>query len=67
MGVTPISEATFGGNFVALSDTSIRAIRPPERPYKLFDGVAFFQITDKGLIAIFDVSGSRFWVAETLN
>ena len=33
----------------------------------VFDGVAFFQITDKGLIAIFDVSGSRFWVAETLN
>jgi len=31
------------------------------------DGVAFFQITDKGLIAIADVSGTRFWVAETLN
>ncbi len=31
------------------------------------DGVAFFQITDKGLMAIADVSGTRFWVAETLN
>jgi len=31
------------------------------------DGVAFFQITDKGLIAIADVSGTRFWVADTLN
>lgn len=31
------------------------------------DGVAFFQITDRGLIAVADVSGTRFWVAETLN
>lgn len=31
------------------------------------DGVALFQITDKGLMAIADVSGTRFWVAETLN
>jgi lipid-binding SYLF domain-containing protein len=31
------------------------------------DGVASFQITDKGLIALADVSGTRFWVAETLN
>jgi hypothetical protein len=31
------------------------------------DGVAFFQITDKGLIAIADVAGTRFWVADTLN
>ena len=31
------------------------------------DGVAFFQITDRGLMAIADVSGTRFWVAETLN
>ncbi len=31
------------------------------------DGVALFQTTDKGLIAIADVSGTRFWVADTLN
>ncbi len=31
------------------------------------DGVAYFQITDKGLIAIADVAGTRFWVADTLN
>ncbi len=31
------------------------------------DGVAFFQITEKGLLAVADVSGTRFWVAETLN
>ncbi len=31
------------------------------------DGVAFYQITDKGLIAIADVAGTRFWVADTLN
>jgi lipid-binding SYLF domain-containing protein len=31
------------------------------------DGVAFFQITDKGLIAMADVAGTRFWVADTLN
>ena len=31
------------------------------------DGVAFFQITDRGLMAVADVSGTRFWVADTLN
>ena len=31
------------------------------------DGVAFFQVTDKGLIAIADVAGTRFWIAENLN
>ena len=31
------------------------------------EGVAFFQITDRGLMAIADVSGTRFWVADTLN
>lgn len=31
------------------------------------DGVVFFQVTDKGLIAIADVAGTRFWVADTLN
>ena len=31
------------------------------------DGVAFFQLTDKGLMAQADVSGTRFWVAENLN
>ena len=32
-----------------------------------FDGVAFFQITDKGLMAAAEVAGTRFWVADTLN
>ncbi|HEX7082355.1 MAG TPA: YSC84-related protein [Gammaproteobacteria bacterium] len=31
------------------------------------DGVAFFQLTDKGLMAQADVSGTRFWVIEELN
>ena len=31
------------------------------------DGMAFFQITDKGLMAAADVAGTRFWVAENLN
>ncbi|HEY5622322.1 MAG TPA: YSC84-related protein [Gammaproteobacteria bacterium] len=31
------------------------------------DGIAVFQITDKGLMAIADVSGTRFWVADALN
>jgi lipid-binding SYLF domain-containing protein len=31
------------------------------------DGVAFYQITDKGLMAQADVSGTRFWAAEDLN
>ncbi len=31
------------------------------------EGVAYFQITDTGLMAIADVSGTRFWVADTLN
>lgn len=31
------------------------------------DGMAFYQITDKGLMAVADVAGTRFWVAENLN
>lgn len=32
-----------------------------------FDGVAFYQLSNKGLMASADVSGTRFWVAEDLN
>ncbi len=32
-----------------------------------FDGVAYFQLNDKGLMASADVSGTRFWVADDLN
>lgn len=32
-----------------------------------FDGVAYFQIGRKGLMASADVSGTRFWAAEELN
>lgn len=31
------------------------------------DGVAFFQLTDRGLMAQADISGTRFWVADRLN
>jgi lipid-binding SYLF domain-containing protein len=31
------------------------------------DGVAFYQLTEKGLMAQADVSGTRFWVADNLN
>lgn len=31
------------------------------------DGVAFYQITDKGLMAVADVSGTKFWVNEELR
>ncbi|MFS8607688.1 MAG: hypothetical protein LOD94_06810 [Gammaproteobacteria bacterium] len=31
------------------------------------DGVAFYQITDKGLMAQADVSGTRFWPIDELN
>ncbi len=31
------------------------------------DGVAFFQITDKGLMAHADVSGTKFWVIDDLR
>jgi lipid-binding SYLF domain-containing protein len=31
------------------------------------DGVAFYQITDKGLMAQADVSGTKFWVNEELR
>jgi lipid-binding SYLF domain-containing protein len=31
------------------------------------DGIAFFQLTDKGLMAQADVSGTRFWVIDGLN
>jgi lipid-binding SYLF domain-containing protein len=30
-------------------------------------GVAIFQITDRGLMAQADVSGTRFWVIDELN
>lgn len=32
-----------------------------------FDGVAYFQIGRRGLMASADVSGTRFWYAEELN
>jgi lipid-binding SYLF domain-containing protein len=32
-----------------------------------FDGVAYFQIGNKGLMASADVTGTRFWVSEDLN
>jgi lipid-binding SYLF domain-containing protein len=31
------------------------------------DGVAFYQITDKGLMATADVSGTKFWVNDELR
>jgi lipid-binding SYLF domain-containing protein len=31
------------------------------------DGVAFFQLTDRGLMAQADVSGTRFWAIDDLN
>jgi lipid-binding SYLF domain-containing protein len=31
------------------------------------DGVAIYQLTDKGLMAQADVSGTRFWAAQPLN
>jgi lipid-binding SYLF domain-containing protein len=31
------------------------------------DGIAFFQVTDKGLMAQADVTGTKFWVIEDLN
>lgn len=31
------------------------------------DGVAFYQLTDRGLMAQADVSGTRFWVVNNLN
>ena len=31
------------------------------------DGVAFFQLTDRGLMAQADVSGTRFWAVDDLN
>ena len=31
------------------------------------DGIAFFQITDKGLMAQADVTGTKFWVIDDLN
>ena len=32
-----------------------------------FEGVAYFQIGNKGLMASADVTGTRFWVSEDLN
>ncbi|HEX5419072.1 MAG TPA: lipid-binding SYLF domain-containing protein [Gammaproteobacteria bacterium] len=32
-----------------------------------FDGIAIFRLTNRGLMANADVSGTRFWVADDLN
>jgi lipid-binding SYLF domain-containing protein len=32
-----------------------------------FEGVAYFQIGTKGVMASADVTGTRFWVSEDLN
>jgi lipid-binding SYLF domain-containing protein len=32
-----------------------------------FDGVAFYQITEKGLMAHADISGTKFWVNDELR
>jgi lipid-binding SYLF domain-containing protein len=32
-----------------------------------FEGVAYFQVGNKGLMASADVTGTRFWVSEDLN
>jgi lipid-binding SYLF domain-containing protein len=32
-----------------------------------FEGVAYFQVDNKGLMASAEVSGTRFWVSEDLN
>ena len=32
-----------------------------------FEGVAYFQVSDKGLMASADVTGTKFWVNEDLN
>ncbi|MBH98146.1 MAG: hypothetical protein CMM56_06805 [Rhodospirillaceae bacterium] len=31
------------------------------------DGIAIYQLTDKGLMAVADVASTRFWVADNLN
>ena len=31
------------------------------------DGVAFYQLTEKGLMARADISGTRFWTIDELN
>ena len=31
------------------------------------NGVVFYQITDRGLMVAADISGTRFWVPESLN
>jgi len=38
-----------------------------ERSSSFFDGVAYFQISNRGLMASADVTGTRFWRAEELN
>ena len=32
-----------------------------------YDGVAYYQITDKGLMAHADVTGTKFWVSDKLR
>ena len=37
------------------------------RHSSFIDGVAFYQITEKGLMAHADVSGTKFWVNDELR
>ena len=50
----------------------MRAIEISSRLYHendatFMNGVAFFQITDKGLMAHADITGTKFWKVDDLN
>ena len=64
----PILEAFKGGGWDSSANAQAAAGQVGYTATSSFvDGVAFFQLTDKGLMAMADVASTRFWVAKNLN
>jgi len=64
----PILEAFMGGGWDSSANAQAAAGQVGYTATSSFvDGVAIFQITDKGLMAMADVASTRFWVANNLN
>ncbi len=66
---TPETFATFqkGGWDSAATAQATAGSSAAEVSSTFFNGVAYFQIGSKGLMASADVSGTKFWIADELN
>ena len=66
---TPEKFASFskGGWDSAATAQAAAGTKGKEVSSTFFDGVAYYQLGKRGLMASADVSGTRFWVADELN